>query len=241
MELSQRIEEILEEARRIGEDVSRGWDAAARFLGPYRREAASRDLEEVGNFSELLSIITLQMECLRRASDSQRGVDIGTWFHHVLHELPAVRKGAPSREVLREQLSRFFLEYARNLCVLGRYGEMRLAMRSSLDATRSLPLAIVALIHLYAPLEHVVDTIEGEPSTRWLAKRYAECLALLDFSGLSSTPFRATLDDYQAAFRDPSQRASLAKDVFSRNDTSELALSTLTRLYERHFLKKAQD
>jgi len=225
----------LEEARRIGEDPQQGWDAAARFLGKSRREYAAR-ISEISGFYGLVEVVTLQMECLRRAQDSQKAVDIGIWFHHVLHDLPSELQSSEKRYFLRNSLARFFVEYAKNLCKLGRYEEMRLSMRSAMDSTLQLPMVIVSLVHLYAPLETVCETIEEEPVRVWLLKRYAECLAALDFSGQSKTAFRETLDDYQAALRNPEQRKEIGQIIKERVQADDPALSTLVRLFELHFL-----
>ncbi len=226
----------LEAARCIGEDPAQGWDAAARYLGKSRREYAAR-ISVVGGFYGLVEVVTLQMECLRRAEDHQRAVDIGVWFHHILHDLPSDLHSSEERYFLRNSLSRFFVEYAKNLCKLGRYEEMRLSMRSALDASLQLPMVIVSLVHLYAPLESICETIEEEPVRVWLLKRYAECLAALDFAGQSKTLFRETLDDYQAGLRNPEKRAEIGALIKGREDAEDPALSTLIKLYELHFLR----
>ncbi len=228
------MDEILEQARAIGADPKQGWDAAALYLGTYRRDLAAGDLTDPKRLNELIEVLTLQLEALRKANKSDKAVEVGTWFHHVLHDLPSAQKGQKSREIVRETLSHFFCEYARNLCVLERYEEMRLAMRTALDSTRVLPFVIVSLIHLYAPLINK-DQIEGEPARIWLTKRYCECLALLDFAGFAQTPFRASLDDFQAAVRDEAHRDTLYNAVKARNDQTDPALDTLTKLFESQF------
>ncbi len=228
------MDKIIEQAISIGEDKARGWDEAALFLGPYRRELATSDLSDNANLTALTSIVSTQLECLRKAGKADTGIQVGEWFHHVLHDLPTPHDTTP-RDSLREPLAHFFCEYARCLCVEERFEEMRLAMRTALDTTRMLPMMIVMLVHLYAPLARK-PVIEGEASSVWLSKRYCECLALLDFSGYGQTPFRATLDDFQAALRFESEREALYQTVRQRNDAKDPALDTLTRLFEKYVL-----
>ena len=229
------MDTIIEEALAIGQDPARGWDEAAKALGHYRRQYATSDLSDGENLKTLTVIVTTQLKCLLKIGKAQNGADIGEWFHHLLHDLPAPRPDTLPRELFREDLARFFCEYARCLCPLERYEEMRLAMRTALDTTRELPMMIVMLVHLYAPLESK-DEIEGEKAAVWLSKRYCECLAMLDFSGQSQTAFRATLDDFQAAMRFKESRESLFQQVLSRNDGKDPALDTLTRLFERNVM-----
>ncbi len=229
------MDKLIEEALAIGQDPSRGWDEAAKALGQHRRQYAISDLSDGENLKALTQIVTTQLKCLQKIDKAQNGADIGEWFHHLLHDLPAPNPSTLPRELFREDLARFFCEYARCLCQLGRYEEMRLAMRTALDTTRELPIMIVMLVHLYAPLESKGE-IEGEKATVWLSKRYCECLALLDFSGQSQTPFRATLDDFQAAMRFRDDRDALIQQVLSRNDGKDPALDTLTRLFEKYII-----
>lgn len=229
------MDKIIEEALSIGQDPARGWDEAAKALAPYRRQYAASDLSDGENLKALTEVVTMQLKCLLKIDKAQNGAEIGAWFHHILHDLPAPNPSTLPRALFREDMARFFCEYARCLCLLERYEDMRLAMRTALDTTRELPMMIVMLVHLYAPLEQKGD-IEGEKAAVWLSKRYCECLALLDFSGQSQTAFRATLDDFQAAMRFKENRDSLFQQVISRNDGTDPALDTLTRLFEKHLM-----
>ena len=229
------MEKILEAARHIGNDKTRGWNEAALYLGSYRRQYAASDLSDGTHLKALTAIVTMQLECLRKAEKAESAVQLGAWFHHVLHDLAPPSESAEPRELARESLAHFFCEYARALCILERYEEMRLAMRTALDTTRALPMMIVMLVHLYAPLI-IKGEIEAEKPETWLSKRYCECLALLDFSGYAQSAFRATLDDLQAAMRFKDQRETLHQQVRARHDGSDPALDTLTRLFEKYIM-----
>lgn len=183
--------------------TSSGPDAAARFLAPYRREVCEKLADAPAHIGDLLRISSQQMHYLCQAGMPDKSAGIAEWFLHTLHHLeediPAV-DFVHLKRVLRESFSHFFMRYARALRDLDRIEDMRLSVRTALDLTQDLPLAMVSMVHLYVPLQ-MRDTLEGEPACEWLLKRYAECLAALDFSGQHQTPFRAALDEYQYGLR----------------------------------------
>lgn len=218
------------------EDIAQtdGPDAAAKFLAPYRREICEAMHETPSKIGELLQISSQQVFYLCQAKMPDKAAGIAEWFLHTLHHLetdmPAV-EFVHLKRALRESFSRFFMRYARALRDLGRIEDMRLSVRTALDLTQELALAIVSMAHLYRPLqEH--ETLENEPAREWLLKRFAECLAALDFSGLHNTPFRAALDEYQYALRgdDKREEARLALQTLAETHPEDAAIATLGKL-----------
>ncbi len=214
--------------------LSEGPDAAARFLGLYRREVCDALSQTPSKIGELLQISSQQMHYLCQADMPDKAVGIAEWFLHTLHHLEAgmsVVEFVHLKRALRESFSRFFMRYARALRDLGRMEDMRLSVRMALDLTQELALAIVSMAHLYRPLQ-TYETLENEPAREWLLKRFAECLAALDFSGQHDTPFRAALDEYQYALRgeDKLEEARTALNALSQAHPDDIAVSALCRL-----------
>ena len=215
-------------------------DAAARYLADYRREACEKLHDDPSQFANVLQIVTAQIRFLNQAEAYDKSSGIAEWFIHLLEHM---QEDAPQiewkrlKQTLRESFSAFFRHYARTLAQLERFEEMRGAMRNALDLTAMLPMAIVFMLHTYLPLA-TLETIEDKPSSAWLSERCAECLAQLDFNGLGQTPFRAALDNYQFAHRDPSQAKALYEQVetLAQSAPDDLALETLKNIFKKQFI-----
>ncbi|MBQ9242254.1 MAG: hypothetical protein IJ165_03375 [Proteobacteria bacterium] len=228
------IDDILADAERIALQSSP--DEAARFLASHRRQACDALQDSPANIANLLAITSAQMQFLIDAGTSDKALGIAEWFLHTLHHLEeTIDQGdfIKLKRALREAFSRFFRRYARCLRDAGRIEEMRLAMRTALDLTQMLPMAIVAMLHLYMPLK-TRDVLESEPSSEWLLKRCAEALAGLDFAGMNASPFRQALDEFQFALRSeenlPAARDQLR--ILCSENPEDITLKTLANLLD---------
>ncbi|MCL2326058.1 MAG: hypothetical protein FWC40_06145 [Proteobacteria bacterium] len=228
------LDDILKQAQAMAMDPEAGPQEAAKFLGSHRQHFAQRLKEDRHAILPLVAIVADQLDYLVTSGNDAMAASVSEWFLHTLHHVEPFPGKFP-HEAFREPLARLFRRYAKALKVLGRYDEMRLAMRSSLDATAHLPMAVLFLLHLYGDLPKLTDAIEGEPVCVWLSKRYAECLAALDFAGYSDTPFRHALDDYQLAFRSPARRQEIFQR-FSQDASASEDVQTLRNLFARHFM-----
>ena len=132
----------------------------------------------------------------------------------------------------------FFRRYARALRDLDRIEDMRLAMRTSIDLTQEIPMAVVIMVHMYMPLRSR-ETLEDLPATQWLLDRYAEALAALDFSGLHDTPFRNAFDNYQFALRAPEQTDAIKAEIeaLCAKNSEDIALQTLYNLFKAGLIR----
>lgn len=226
------IDDILSEAEKIAAQSTP--DEAARYLAPHRKQACEALETTPTAIADLLAITSAQMQFLIDAGSSDKALGIAEWFLHTLHHLEETLEHGDFiklKRAFRESFSRFFRRYARTLRDADRIEEMRIAMRTALDLTQMLPMAVVAMLHLYLPLRSR-DTLEGEPSSEWLLKRCAEALAGLDFAGHHDTPFRNALDEFQFALRarenlDPARAQILALCAESPEDLSLQTLSNL--------------
>ncbi len=226
------LESILEQAQNIAETNSP--DEAARFLAPYRKEACHSISNSPENLIDLIQITTAQMQFLIQAKHTDKAVGIAEWFLHVFHHIQEDDAQASQHIIrcYRESFSLFFMKYASALCAEEKFEPMQQMVRTSLDLTQSLPMAIAAMLRLYAPLRSR-DSIEDEPASSWLLKRYAEALAILDFSGLHDTPFREALDNYQYAIRCPDKFDEAKNEIdriFSEH-SDDIALKILYILF----------
>ncbi len=231
------LDDILKQAEMVASEQSP--DDAARFLAPHRKSACEDLSTDTSRIGDLLCITSAQMQYLIDAGASDKAIGVAEWFLHILHHLEESLADVDFRQLkraLRESFSRFFKRYAHALRDINRYEDMRIAMRTSLDLTMQLPLAIVSMLHLYAPL-HQKDLIENESARDFLLKRYAEALAALDFSGLHDLPFRAALDEYQYAFRSEEHVESSRQIIqtLCEKNPEDLALVTLKNIFETIF------
>lgn len=227
------MDAIFEQAAQISREKSP--DDAARFLAPYRKDCCERLHQEPAAIGDLLRVTTAQMEFLNRADCPDKAVGIAEWFLHVLHHLEAENIEVDFRQLkhaLRESFSRFFRRYAQSLRDVERFEDMRLAMRTALDLTREIPMAVVTLVHLYLPLR-TRETIEDDTADTWLLKRFAEALATLDFSGYHDASVRTALDHAQYAIRCPDKKEECLREIEALCDQNEddLELKTLHHLF----------
>ncbi len=227
------IDEILQKAETIAADQSP--DDAARFLGPYRKASCEDLSDDPSKIGELLQITSAQVQYLTDANSPDKAAGIAEWFLHTLHHLEETIDKAQFihiKRILRESFSNFFRRYARALRELDRIEDMRLAMRTSIDLTQEIPMAVVCMIHLYMPLRSR-KTLEDLPAAQWLLDRYAEALAALDFSGFHDTPFRNAFDNYQFALRAPDQTDAIQAELeaLCAKNSEDIALQTLYNLF----------
>lgn len=228
------IDDILADAERIALQSSP--DEAARFLAIHRRQACEALHDSPANIADLLAITSAQMQFLIDAGTSDKALGIAEWFLHTLHHFEESldqEDFIKLKRALRESFSRFFRRYARCLRDAGRIEEMRLAMRTALDLTQMLPMAIVAMLHLYLPLK-TKELLEDEPSSEWLLKRCAEALAGLDFAGMHDSPFRHALDEFQFALRSEDNLLH-ARDqlrILCAENTEDISIKTLANLLD---------
>ena len=228
------LDDILKQAQAMAMDSEAGPQEAAKFLGSHRQHFAQRLKEDHHAILPLVAIVADQVDYLVTSGNDAMASSVSEWFLHALHHVEPFPGSFP-REAFREPLARLFRRYAKALKALQRYEDMRLAMRSALDATAHLPMAVLYLLHLYGDLPKLTDAIEDEPVSIWLSKRYAECLAALDFAGYSDTPFRRALDDYQLAFRTPARRHEIFQRLSQDASASE-HVQTLRNLFAKHLL-----
>ena len=228
------IDDILSQAEQIAAQASP--DDAARFLASYRKDACESLQNTPSAMADLLAITSAQMQFLIDAGASDKALGIAEWFLHTLHHYEeTIDHGdfIKLKRTLRESFSRFFRRYARVLRDADRIEEMRIAMRTALDLTQMLPMAVVAMLHLYMPLRNR-DCLEDEPAGEWLLKRCAEALAGLDFSGLHDTPFRNALDEFQFAMRSAENFIAAQEkiQILCSENPEDLSLKTLANLLD---------
>ena len=214
-------------------------DEAAKFLAPYRKSACEALQTDPKALTDLIGIATAQMNYLTDAQMADKSLGIAQWFLHTLHHLEESMQKAEFlaiKRALREPFAGFFRSYAKILRMHDQIEDMRIAMRTAMDLTRELPMAVVSMLHLYAPLMHK-DSLEGETPREWILKRCAEALAGLDFNGMHDTPFRDALDHGQYILRNPDDR----RESESRLETlcaqfpDDLALNTLVMLFKHAY------
>ncbi len=227
---------LIEQADQIAQNSP---DEAAKFLASYRKSACEALQETPMALGDLIDIATAQMHYLIDAGMPDKALGIAQWFLHTLHHLEESMQAAEYlsiKRAMREPFSRFFRTYAKIQRELGQIEAMRLSMRSAMDLTRELPMAIVSMLHLYAPLMHD-DMLENEPPKEWLLKRCAEALAGLDFGGMHDIPFRDALDHGQYIIRNPSDRSEseLHLDELCAQFPDDLALNTLVMLLKHAY------
>ncbi|MBO4349978.1 MAG: hypothetical protein J6A01_03405 [Proteobacteria bacterium] len=232
----KNISALIQQADQIAQTSP---DEAAKFLAPYRKSACEALHDNPMVLSDLIDIATTQMNYLLDAQMPDKSLGIAQWFLHTLHHLEESMQTAEYlsiKRAMREPFSRFFRTYAKIQRELGQIEEMRLAMRSAMDLTRELPMAIVSMLHLYAPLmKH--DMLEDDPPKEWLLKRCAEALAGLDFNGMHDLPFRDALDHGQYIIRNPDDRCESESHLndLCAHFPDDLALNTLVMLLKHAY------
>lgn len=236
-------DDILENARAIAGDPAQGPDKAARFLAPYRRAVCAKLETDPLQFHPLLEITSEQVAFLTAANAPDKARDIARWFLHTLHlcnESFPKEAFACVKNTAQNALSLFFTRYARALCALQDYENMRIAMRTSIDLCPEKSPAILSAIHLFWPLL-ALPAIESTPSRTWFCDRLAEFLANLDFSGLSDAPERAIIDEIQFALRSNCYEKSLENiQNIAQNSTSDIARA-LAKLTVRRLKQEQAD
>ena len=230
------MNDILQQAEQIAQTSP---DEAAKFLAPYRKSACEALHDNPMVLADLIDIATAQMNYLLDAKMPDKSLGIAQWFLHTLHHLEESMQPTEYlsiKRAMREPFARFFRIYARIHRDLGQIEEMRLAMRSAMDLTRELPMAIVSMLHLYAPLMHS-ESLEDEPTKEWILKRCAEALAGLDFNGMHDLPFRDALDHGQYMIRNPDARdeSELHLNELCAQFPEDLALNTLVMLLKHAY------
>lgn len=227
---------VFEQAEKIANDPRRGPNEAAQYLGNYRREAAEAFFEDVSRLDAVLAVVVAQIRYLNDADLPDKGTAIAEWFLHLMHHVFSEHAGDDGDKVkilYREALATFYRHYAKSLRNVGRFSDMRKAMRQSMDLSREIPMSVVFLVHLYMPLQEIGE-VEEKPAKTWLLDRYAECLAALDVSGLHDTPFREAFDLFQLSVRMPEKSEEIGQKMESLcgSHPEDLSLKTLHNLFK---------
>lgn len=231
------MEEILKTAEETSQTES--YDAAARFLAPWRKAACEALESDFSKLGDLIVIVSTQMFYLNKSGAPDKAASVAEWFLHTFHHIEEHTSQDDFKHLKRtfaESFSGFFMRYAAALRDLNRFEDMKSAVRTSLDMTRFLPANVTAMLNVYAPM-HKLENIGGESAREYLLKRYAEMLAALDFSGFHSHPVRAALDEYQFALRDDRhiEEAKSNLEKICQDAPDDILTSTILKLFSHIF------
>lgn len=228
----------LDKADAIAADSTQGPDQAARFLAPYRQAAFDALPHAPLKIRDLSAITAAQMKYLNDANAPDKACGIGAWFVHLLHHLEETHTSQEYKIIkysCRDAFSQFFYRYARSLGANGQIENMRLNMRTAIDLSRSPIDTICLALHFYLSLLPL-KTLENTNATLWFIDRCAECLAVLDFSGLHNSPFRAMLDEFQWMMRDTSHSQDALKNIqrIAQTAPADETVQTFRRVIEQY-------
>ena len=235
---SNAMDEIMKKAEETAQSES--YDAAARSLAPWRKAACEAIQTDLSKLGDLLTIVSAQMHYLNKSGAPDKAASVAEWFLHAFHHLEEDMPGDESRLLKRtfaESFSGFFLRYATALRDLERFDDMQAAVRTALDLTRFLPASVTAMLNVYAPM-HKRETIGDESSSEYLLKRYAEMLAMLDFSGFHNHAVRAALDEYQYALRGHVEEAAASLEKICQDAPDDVLASTIRNLFSLNYSSK---